>query len=358
MEINDNLIIEKFFGKKGKLNGNHSTREYLEKNCPEILEYLLNRYPDSESLRETFLRIFFHIEKRPQCPICGETVKWRGKRNKLFADTCGKGSCYCKVREKTMIQKYGVPQLAITPEVIEKIKKTKKERYGDEFFCNIEKRIKTNLAKYGQVGAVSEEIIAKRKKTCKERFGYESAMQSDVIKDKVRQTCLLRYGVDNYRKTEECLKKIVESKKRNGTANTSKYERNAYQWLIEYYGPEDIVAQYKDERYKNPINGHTYHCDFYIRSKDLFIELQIFWGHGPHPFNENDKNDIALLEEIKEKIKEKPIYQRLVNCWTKDDVCKRQVAKLSGIKLLEVYDRQITKEKLIKLIEEKCYDNI
>ena len=361
MCITDDYIKKRYFSKSGRLNGNYSTKEYMQLNCPDILNYIENRYDDSESFRETFIRIFFNIEHRPKCPFCNKPVKWRGKRylNKLFADTCGDKKCWVKFREQTLIDKYGlIANFGGTAESIEKIKQTKLERYGDPYYVNKEKRFATNLKKYGNIVAVSDDIIAKRKRTCIEKFGVPVPSQSEVVKEKYKQTCLEKYGVYNYRKCEECINKIYESKKAHGTVNTSKYEEDAYIWLKEAYGEDDIIRQYKDSRYVNPENGHRYHCDFYIKSIDLFIELQMYWGHGPHPFNCESQDDIKYLNEIKEKAKIKPIYNRLIEGWTYFDVIKRSAAKTGSIKLLEIYDRNLTKDKLLSSIMEFSNDKV
>ena len=354
MEITDEYIKKNFFSEKGRLNGNHSTKEYMQSKCPDVLKYIECRFDDSESFRETFLRIYYNIEHRPKCPFCDKPVKWRGKRylNKLFSDTCGDKQCWLNYREHTMISRFGTPHLGCSEESVEKIKKTKMERYGDPFYVNKEKRFITNLERYGNTVGVNESVIEKRRQTSMKHFGVPSPIQSEIVKEKYRKTCMERYGVDNYRKSEECVNKIINTKKRNGTVNTSKYEENVYIWLKDAYGEDDIIRQYRDKRYINPKNGHMYHCDFYIKSLDLFIELQIYWQHGPHPFNSLSQEDIDYLNEAKEKARAKPIYNRLVEGWAHYDVIKRNAARDSGIKLLEIYDRSITKESLLSSITE------
>ena len=345
--IDDEYIIKKFFNESGRLNGNFSTEKYLS-NYPEILDYLKNRFDDSECLRETFLRILLKIEHRPKCPICGEPVKYRGKKSKLYSDSCGKGKCYCKIRDNIMLEKYGITNFGGTPETIEKIKKTKLLKYGDENYSNKEKREKTCLERYGKKYPISDEIIKKREKTCLERYGYTIPAKSKIILDKIKNTCLERYGVDNYRKSKECIEKIYNTKKRNKTFTTSKIEENCYIWLCEEYGKNNIVRQYKDSRYINPKNNHLYNCDFYIIDKDLFIEIQGHFSHGPHPYNPNLKDDIELLNIWKSK--ESSIYRNAIICWTKKDVTKRTVAKENNLKYIEIFDRNINKDKLIKTI--------
>lgn len=354
MEINDEFIIKKFFGKSGRLNGNFSTEEYLKEKYPEVLEYLKNRFDDSESLRETFLRIYFKFEHRPKCPICGEPVGYRGKRNYLFANTCCKGTCYCKYRDITMLKRYGRTNFGGIPEAIKKGKQTKLEKYGDPNYHNIEKAIQTNLERYGNRGPVNDEIIEKRRQTCLERYGVDVPAKSEIVLNKMKQTCLEKYGVDNYRKSKDCIEKIHKTQKENGTWVTSKIEENCYKWLCEEYGENEIIRQYKDIRYTNPNNNHLYRCDFYIKNKDLFIEIQGYFGHGPHPFDENSIEDINILNSW--KLKESPRYKDAIKGWTIEDPIKRKVAKENNLKFIEIFDRKISKEKLIKIIED--YDKV
>ncbi len=98
--------------------------------------------------------------------------------------------------------------------------------------------------------------------------------------ERIKQTCIKKYGVENYTQTTEykklmselqptILEKINNTKRANGTFNTSKPEDAIYKILLDNFGEEDVIRQYRDEcRY--PFN-----CDFYIRSLDLFIELNL-----------------------------------------------------------------------------------
>ena len=352
MTIDDSFIIGRFFGKSGRLNGNFSTEEYIRKNLDKsVMEYLENRYDDSESLRETFLRIYFNVDERPLCPICGKKVEWNGKRNRLFAETCCNSRCAAKLRELRRIEKYGYGNPWETEKSQKKARETKLLKYGDPFFNNRPKSEVTCMAKYGRKTPVSAEIIEKRKRTCIRKYGTDAPAKCDIVKNRMRNTCIERHGVDNYRKSEECLRKIQETKRKNGTITTSKYEKDVYEWLVSEYGDVDIVCQYKDVRYSNPNNGHTYHCDFYIKSLDLFIEIQAYWAHGPHPFDKNNKEDLLLLENIKEKALKKPIYNRYINEWSVLDVQKRNVAISNNLKYFECFDRKITKEKFLNIIK-------
>jgi hypothetical protein len=87
----------------------------------------------------------------------------------------------------------------------------------------------------------------------------------------------------------------TETKKRNGTMNTSSYENITYDLLRTIYGDDDIIYDdYVDDRYSTK-------CDFYIKSLDIFIELNIHPSHNNHPFDENNADDLSLVEELKSK---------------------------------------------------------
>lgn len=84
--ITDQEILSYFL----KSNG-HVNVQRLTNISEEYKEYLVNRYTDSQSLRETIKRIQYNIEVRPVCVICGKPVKFlNGKKNQLFNKT------YCK----------------------------------------------------------------------------------------------------------------------------------------------------------------------------------------------------------------------------------------------------------------------
>lgn len=87
-------------------------------------------------------------------------------------------------------------------------------------------------------------------------------------------------------------KKVCATKLKNKTFNTSKIEELYYKQFCDIFGEENILRQYKEERY--PFN-----CDFYIKSQDLFIEINYYWTHGPHPFDCSSEEDLSRLEQIK-----------------------------------------------------------
>ena len=95
--------------------------------------------------------------------------------------------------------------------------------------------------------------------------------------------------------TPESIAKARKTRYLRKTNTKSKSEDLFYKRLLLYFNKEDIYRNYcLDSRY-------PYSCDFYIKSKDLFIEYQGHWTHGYEPFNENKEEHIKYLEKMQEK---------------------------------------------------------
>ena len=103
------------------------------------------------------------------------------------------------------------------------------------------------------------------------------------------------------------------------------------------FGKSDIDRWYnKDVRY-------PFHVDFYIKSLDLFIELNATWLHGKHWFNPNDKGDINRLNVYVDKVKMgKMFYQSAIDVWTKRDVLKRETAKKNHLKYMVFWNQDLS----------------
>ncbi len=120
-------------------------------------------------------------------------------------------------------------------------------------------------------------------------------------------------------------------RKHNYYSGMSKAEQNYLQELLKKYDKDDIIYQYHlDTRY--PFN-----CDFYIKSKDLFIEINKWRHHGPHPFNPSNLEDIELLNQWKEKAKVSKQYQAAIITRTQRDVKKIKCAKDNNLNYILIY---------------------
>lgn len=130
---------------------------------------------------------------------------------------------------------------------------------------------------------------------------------------------------------DEILSKVNSKKRQNNSFNTSAGEILLYNYLVDKYGADNIIKEYKDERY-------PYCCDFYVKSVDLFIELNLHWTHGGHPFDRNNTGDIEMLHRWEERAKTSNFYKNAIETWTVRDVNKITCAKENNLNYKVIYD--------------------
>ena len=372
----DSILLKIFFNKENKIIGGKVAR--LKRKFPNILSYLNKRYHDSFSLKETLIRMKYHIDVHPKCPVCGNFTKFYGFKKLMFTNHCSNKCTQLdsetKIKFKqTCLEKYGVDAPMKSSKIKEKSKQVCLEKYGVEnisqFFETKEKYKQTCLEKYGvdnpfklektKINSQSKEAKEKQRKTCLEKYGVENSFQSkevrqkykenykrkygvenpfqnEIIKEKIKQTCLEKYGVDRAIKNSLISNKVINTRIKNNTWTTSKPEEKLYLYIKEKF--PSVIRQYKDkERY-------PYFCDFYIPELDLFLELNGTWTHGNHPYDMNSKEDNSILNIWKEKSKEHPMYLTAIKTWVVSDVNKRNKAKENHLNFKEVWNLNEGKE--------------
>lgn len=304
--------------------------QYIMSNHPEVYDYVVNRYDDSESFRESWCRILHSIEERPTCKVCGAKVKFIGfiptPKEKLFSiGCCNKHRQLCpetiNKAKGTFFTKYGVSNPNKLKSVRDKIKNTCLVRYGVDHNWK------------------SEESKEKAKKTCLQKYGVEYSFQSENNKEKAKKTWLKKYGVDHPCKSKIVqekfdhtgqVEKMIETKRKNKTFSTSQVEEEAYIILEEKYGQENVLRQYKSDEY-------PFACDFYVKSEDLYVEIQGNWTHGKHAYNKDSMEDQNKLSLWKTRSKDHPYYINAIKTWTIRDVKKREIAKKNNLNFKEFW---------------------
>ena len=276
-------------------------------------------------------------------------------------------------RKEICLEKYGVENPMELIEIKEKVKQTNLERYGFENCASspeIKEKVKqTNLERYGvEYVLQSEEIKEKIKQTNLEKYGVENIFQLPEIQQKAKQAIVDKYGVKSTSNVPEIAKKMEEGRKRwresseyqekrklmtehgwetrkkNGTCNTSKIENKIFELLKQKF--IDVKREYKSELY-------PFHCDFYIPLLDIYIEYQGDWSHGSKgnivygPFDENNKEHIKILNSWKEGskriAKEKNMigkrnrYSNAIEVWTIRDPLKREIARKNNLNWFEFF---------------------
>lgn len=210
------------------------------------------------------------------------------------------------------------------------------------------KRTNTLIERYGvEHPNQNPEILAKMQKqlaaTNMERYGVPNAMQFPAFAAKSsanRQMSMLnKYGFGNSVEIKDIRDRIFMSRRDNNTLNTSRPEDALGDLLRDRFGENDVIRNVVvDDRY-------PYHVDFYIKSMDLFIEMNGDRCHYTHWFDETNLDDLANLKKwtdgmirIEEESGRNSRYRQFIKTWTISDVAKRNSAKKNKLNYLVLWD--------------------
>lgn len=138
-------------------------------------------------------------------------------------------------------------------------------------------------------------------------------------------------GGNDSAKIKSITEKQQTTKEKNNTFNTSKPEELLFIRLQKEYPEDYILRNYKSDKY-------PFRCDFYIKSKDLYIELNNHWTHGGKPYNPDDKECQEKLAIWKIKAKTSKFYENAIYVWTELDVKKQEIAKKNNLNYQVIYD--------------------
>lgn len=253
------------------------------------------------------------------CPICG-------KENRFYSFIYGYTIGCCT--EHTNLIKYNATNVYASEFVKSKIKQTKLDKYDDENFNNHTKAINTINEVYGvTVNNVANvpQIREKIYQTNMKKLGVAMPFMSDKIQTKICDVKEDKYGERFYTNRD----KFYKTMKKNNFI--SKYEL-ALEEVFKMYNI-DCVSQYKDKiRY-------PYFCDFYLPKFDMFIEINVYPAHGPHPYNSTNIEDQTLINNwLNLANNGKIIYLDWIKRWTEIDVKKRNIAIQNGILYYTLYN--------------------
>ena len=167
-----------------------ATRIYVndENNPVSSIEELENKY-DKKYLSEKF----FYCK----CEKCGKILQkkyylYTGKNYGVPPNNCVCRECKY---EKTMVKKYGSMRY-----LIDKSRKSMMKKYGSTSTAQFIDYTKTDYA------ARTE----KSRKTCIAKYGVDNPAKAQVVKDKIKETNLERYGETHACKLPEMRKKLSE----------------------------------------------------------------------------------------------------------------------------------------------------
>lgn len=243
------------------------------------------------------------------CPVHGEFMQTPDKH--LAGEGCPE--CAGNRLEDTNLKRYGVRRPLQNPDVRDKFVKTCLEKYGSENPMGNhdvqERQIQTCLMKYGVPYAIQDASVTRRKvETCREKYNGDSPFCSDTVRNKASDTIYKRYGVRNSMHLQSSVYKLNKSKLINKTFHVSKPEQVLYEMLCEQFGSDDVIRQHCSDLY-------PFACDFYIKSRDMYIELNASWTS-----------------------KHTDYYDNAVTVWSDKDVAKRKTASANNLNYVVFWD--------------------
>ena len=335
--MSDKDIIKEFVSSEGTMIRTKFKTSWLN-NHPEFKEYLENRFPKDEwiSYSETVRRIRDKVEILPKCKICGRKIL--NYANAYCSRECinsdyEKRSEAAKKGNETRA-KHAAEDPDFYKESVKHANATKKKRAKENpnYWKDIKDRErKTRLEKLKEDPDYYKKIKQKEMETRRikeqEDPSYREKRHTNYVNTLHQR---MKENPEKYRESyTNGVQKGLETRSKNGS--NSQPEEIFYKKLLELYEKDDIIRNYnKDKRY--PFN-----CDFYIKSRDLFIELNCFWTHGEHWFNKNSKEDLNILKELKERSTKSTFCKSAIDVWTNKDVEKRDYAKKNKLNYVTLW---------------------
>lgn len=303
--MHDSIILKVFYNKKGL---NYIIFDKFIQNLsnyPLLFEYISYRYNDALSIEEIFFRLKHNIEEKSVCPACGKPVPCRFKPNKPFQKYCNNS---CRGKDPKNNIKW-----------VEGQRKYNLEHYGVEHnFQRID-------------------CINKRSNTLSDKYGTSSVLLIPQFKEKKEKTMERRFGVKHIMQNPNVKDRRILTYINNGTNTSSKQENIVFELLSIFYN--DVKRNYTSDKYK-------FNCDFYIPSKDLYIEYNGSHYHHGHPFNILDENDKKELERLQNLSNGKNQYNKIIYTWTDLDLRKRTIAKENNLNFIEFWSIEDVKRWL------------
>lgn len=311
-------------------------------------EDIIKFAPCLKDKNPTFGRILYHIFKKleyvPTCEFCGNDATWGGHNKEYcvfskYASICENRECRKLLNKKlftalskdkeiiakrqktvkqTLIEKYGVDNMFATTIIKDARRNSWKENKDEQ----IQKRIQTNLKKYGcefanQNAKVKEKLKksmnsstaftidrkVKQRETCMKKYGNKCVFGSEYFKNKTKETLLEEYGVSHNSQMSSMREKQIKSlfaHKEYSFPSGKKsfvqgYENIALDDLLKTYDENDIFVGDKEIEdqigiiwYSFENNKHRYYPDIYIKSENKIIEVK-----SEYTYMQNKNKNIA-----------------------------------------------------------------
>lgn len=351
-----------FFTTNNK-SGYKTKESWFSKNYPEeyqkILQYTSNF--DLKSFKEKIWFFYHNLKEVPKCP-CGHQSKFTERFDRGYQDFC---SLTCAnshkeemvKRQKESIQKkWGVDFFPQHKEFNKKQKATKKERYGDEHYNNVDKMKSTKQKLYGDSGYNNSE-----KNKISRRISFISTIKEKIGK---LDDNFISYNLEDDNITLNCGTCKTDYQIYNNLFN---YRTKQKSVLCTICNPTDekqvsgleldlinFVSGIVQVETKNRTILEGKELDIFIPSKNLAIEFNGLYWHSDIYKDKNyhlnktilcNKKGVNLLHVFEDEWLEK------------SDIVKSIIKNKLGVWDKRIYARNC-EVKIVNKSEEKSFLNV
>lgn len=245
----------------------------------EEIEYIQNRFESFKSFTETIYRIKHNIENQPICPVCGKEIKFNKGYNKTCSYKCAN----------------------ILRNSIQTLNNKVKEKYNvDNVWQSdiIKEKCKQTILKHYNVDNVSKSQIIKeqKQKTCLNNFGVKAGFnngKSEITKlnkygsktynniEKQKQTCLEKYGANSIFKIQFFKDKIKETfNKKYGVDNPAQLEKT----IKNSHSEQAIQKCFETQKKNKSINSSKDELKSYQLLKEKFPDTIYQYKDKRYPY--------------------------------------------------------------------------
>lgn len=251
-----------------------------------------------------------------QCDYCGDIFlrkkasidhKWTVK------DSCGKKECSQQRREEVSIIKYGAKNYAQTDECKSKI---------ESIFID----------KFGGNPAKLDSIKKKTKQTCMKKYGVECYTKTEEYKQKQKDTFLENYGNECYFHTEDYKSKSIKTNfEKYGvmsaveSANLPESFEKAKTTLIKRYGTNIPSATKEAQEKRKKTSIEKYGLEHYSKTNDYKVKAAQTsvekYGHTHY----------AKTVEYKTRQRKTLIDKYGVTSYPQTEFCKQKCLEIYGV---------------------------
>lgn len=220
-----------------------------------------------------------------KCDICGKEKKLSYDKYLKNFNNCNFYSCSSKCSQdkvkKTCMINFGATNASLSDE--------KKK-----------KRIRTFEKKYGTSNPFgNKEIQKKLKQISINKYGVDNVFKSEEFKKFIKDYNLEKYGVEYISQVEELYIKQQKSGYRlHYHENTKLRYRGTYEkhFLDFCFNNKITIEQGKRIKYNYNGTDHYYFSDYYIKSKNLIVEIKSSWTYNKYLIKNIIKRN-ATIEE-------------------------------------------------------------